>query len=183
MVQIIRLQCCAERQKVHMATRTSLFDSLPSYRITRHFLRVCEFTHAFLFFIKETVKFEMCVLKDYKENHTQAHKRQCCEGDPQAATAIPKGFLGAGYSSKEDLQSLKHIIPEQFWFLTLVMGICLLDSPCNATSGRHWKGQLEKTFSRIRGLAVMILLGACPLLQNNSTLSLSTPCPLCHVVP
>ena len=27
-------------------------------------VKVCEFTHAFIFFMKETVNFEICVLKD-----------------------------------------------------------------------------------------------------------------------
>lgn len=49
-----------------------------------------------------------------KKNHTLTHTKQRCEGDQQAATAVPKGFLGGGCISKEDLQSLKHIIPEQF---------------------------------------------------------------------
>lgn len=59
----------------------------------------------------------MCVPKDLKKTkkHTHKHtKKQSCKGDQQAAPAIPKGFLGGGCISKEDLQSLKHIIPEQF---------------------------------------------------------------------
>lgn len=67
--------------------------------------------------------------------HTHTHTEQCCVGDRQTATAVLKGFLGGGYISKEDLQGLKYIIPEQSRFLTLVMGVRLQDSPCGATSG------------------------------------------------
>lgn len=89
-----------------------------------------------MFSTKTTIKFEVCFEGFKKKNHTHTHKKNnAVKGIKKAAPAIPKGFLGGGYISKEDLQSLKHIIPEQFCFLTLVMGICLLDSPHDATSG------------------------------------------------
>lgn len=161
MVQSIRFHCYAESQKfkkiknLHVSKLNTFLDSFPSNKINIDIflgVQICEFTYAFIFFIRERLLslrhafWRIPPPKKITRKHT--HKKQCCVGDRQAATTFPKGFLGRGYISKEDLQSLKDIIPEQFWFPTLVMGICLLDSPCGARSGPHCKGPLEKAFPK-----------------------------------
>lgn len=103
-----------------------------------------------------------------------------CRRSTSIAAGDPKGFLGGGSLSIEDLWGLQHIIPEQFWFLRHGY---LLVSWCDSAKWSTWRTPLgEDTFKNRPTLVVIwsvgcLLLTPHPHPSSNTNVSLSTTNP------
>ena len=133
-------------------------------------VQICEFTYAFMFFIRETIRFEICILKNppkytqiHKYTHTHTHNSAVEETDKQPLPSL-KDFWAEDIFQKRICRVLRHN-PSTVLIPDIGHGN-LLVSPCDARSGPHWKGRLEKAFPKMWLVCDLALWGTSPVLQQ-----------------